>query len=101
MSGVGAPSRDRTVGSQNTQSPGRSRVASGPTARTRPIAPAPGTTGVGNRYRRAPLHTPPRVGRHRGEGLSGARRYLLPTPGGPGAGAIGRVRAVGPDPEVV
>jgi len=28
-------------------------------ARTRPIAPAPGTTGVGNRYRRAPLNTSP------------------------------------------
>src|SRR5262249_16141824 len=32
-----------------------------------------------------------------GEVLSGARRYLLPTPVVPGAGAIGRVRAVGPD----
>ena len=31
------------------------------------------------------------------EVLSGARRYLLPTPVVPGAGAIGRVRAVGPD----
>ena len=28
-----------------------------------------------------------------GEVLSGARRYLLPTPVVPGAGAIGRVRA--------
>ena len=32
-----------------------------------------------------------------GEVYSGARRYLLPTPGCPGAGAIGWVRAVGPD----
>ena len=32
-----------------------------------------------------------------GEVLSGARRYL-PTPVVPGAGAIGRVRAVGPEP---
>ena len=32
-----------------------------------------------------------------GEVLSGARQYLLPTPVVPGAGAIGRVRAVGPD----
>jgi alcohol dehydrogenase len=32
-----------------------------------------------------------------GEVLSGARRYLLPTPVVPGAGAIGRVREVGPD----
>ena len=32
-----------------------------------------------------------------GEVLSGERRYLLPTPVVPGAGAIGRVRAVGPD----
>ncbi len=32
-----------------------------------------------------------------GEVLSGARRYLLPTPVVPGGGAIGRVRAVGPD----
>ena len=32
-----------------------------------------------------------------GEVLSGARRYLLPTPVVSGAGAIGRVRAVGPD----
>ncbi|KUR76170.1 alcohol dehydrogenase [Novosphingobium sp. Fuku2-ISO-50] len=32
-----------------------------------------------------------------GEILSGARRYLLPTPVVPGAGAIGRVRTVGPD----
>ena len=32
-----------------------------------------------------------------GEVLSGARGYLLPTPVVPGAGAIGRVRAVGPD----
>src|SRR5215468_6495113 len=31
-----------------------------------------------------------------GEVLSSARRYLLPTPVVPGAGAIGRVRAVGP-----
>ena len=31
------------------------------------------------------------------EVLSGARKYLLPTPVVPGAGAIGRVRAVGPD----
>ena len=31
------------------------------------------------------------------EVLSGARRYLLPTPVVPGGGAIGRVRAVGPD----
>ena len=31
------------------------------------------------------------------EVLSGARQYLLPTPVVPGAGAIGRVRAVGPD----
>jgi len=31
------------------------------------------------------------------EVLSGARRYLLPTPVVPGAGAIGQVRAVGPD----
>jgi alcohol dehydrogenase len=31
------------------------------------------------------------------EVLSGARRYLLPTLVVPGAGAIGRVRAVGPD----
>ncbi len=31
------------------------------------------------------------------EVLSGARRYMLPTPVVPGAGAIGRVRAVGPD----
>ncbi|GLO79882.1 zinc-binding alcohol dehydrogenase family protein [Sulfitobacter pontiacus] len=31
------------------------------------------------------------------EVLSGARRYLLPTPVVPGAGAIGRIRAVGPD----
>jgi alcohol dehydrogenase len=32
-----------------------------------------------------------------GEVLSGARRYLLPTPVVPGGGAIGQVRAVGPD----
>ncbi|MCQ8240087.1 alcohol dehydrogenase catalytic domain-containing protein [Rhizosaccharibacter radicis] len=32
-----------------------------------------------------------------GEVFSGARRYLLPTPVVPGCGAIGRVRAVGPD----
>jgi alcohol dehydrogenase len=32
-----------------------------------------------------------------GEVLSGTRRYVLPTPVVPGAGAIGRVRAVGPD----
>ena len=32
-----------------------------------------------------------------GEVLSGARKYLLPTPVVPGAGAIGRVRTVGPD----
>ena len=32
-----------------------------------------------------------------GEVLSGARRYLLPTPVVPGGGAIGRVRATGPD----
>ena len=32
-----------------------------------------------------------------GEVLSGRRQYLLPTPVVPGAGAIGRVRAVGPD----
>jgi len=32
-----------------------------------------------------------------GEVLSGARRYPLPTPVVPGAGAIGRVRAIGPD----
>ena len=31
------------------------------------------------------------------EVFSGARRYLLPTPVVPGCGAIGRVRAVGPD----
>ena len=31
------------------------------------------------------------------EVFSGARRYLLPTPVVPGSGAIGRVRAVGPD----
>ncbi len=31
------------------------------------------------------------------EVLSGARRYLLPTPVVPGGGALGRVRAVGPD----
>jgi alcohol dehydrogenase len=31
------------------------------------------------------------------EVFSGARRYLLPTPVTPGCGAIGRVRAVGPD----
>jgi len=31
------------------------------------------------------------------EVLSGKRRYMLPTPVVPGAGAIGRVRAVGPD----
>ncbi len=31
------------------------------------------------------------------EVLSGARRYLLPTPSVPGGGAIGRVRAIGPD----
>lgn len=31
------------------------------------------------------------------EVLSGARRYMLPTPVVPGAGAVGRVRAVGPD----
>lgn len=31
------------------------------------------------------------------EVLSGARRYLLPTPVVPGAGAVGQVRAVGPD----
>ncbi len=29
--------------------------------------------------------------------LSGARRHLLPTPVAPGGGAVGRVRAVGPD----
>jgi alcohol dehydrogenase len=29
--------------------------------------------------------------------FNGARRYLLPTPVVPGCGAIGRVRAVGPD----
>jgi len=32
-----------------------------------------------------------------GEVFSGARRYLLPTPVVPGAGAIGRVREIGPD----
>ncbi|WP_428392075.1 alcohol dehydrogenase catalytic domain-containing protein [Lichenicoccus sp.] len=32
-----------------------------------------------------------------GEVFSGARRYLLPTPVIPGCGAIGQVRAVGPD----
>ncbi|MBI1360786.1 MAG: alcohol dehydrogenase catalytic domain-containing protein [Alphaproteobacteria bacterium] len=32
-----------------------------------------------------------------GEVLSGARNYMLETPAIPGAGAIGRVRAVGPD----
>ena len=32
-----------------------------------------------------------------GEVLSGARRYMLPTPVVPGAGAVGRVREVGPD----
>ena len=31
------------------------------------------------------------------EVFSGARRYLLPTPVGPGCGAVGRVRTVGPD----
>ncbi len=31
------------------------------------------------------------------EVFSGARRYLLPTPMAPGCGAVGRVRAVGPD----
>ena len=31
------------------------------------------------------------------EVFSGARRYLLPTPVAPGCGAVGRVRAVGPD----
>ena len=46
MSGVRPPSRDRTVGSQKTQSPGTSRVASGPTSRTRPMPPTPGTTGL-------------------------------------------------------
>ncbi|SFU86253.1 alcohol dehydrogenase [Methylobacterium sp. 174MFSha1.1] len=32
-----------------------------------------------------------------GEVLSGARRYLLPAPVIPGCGAVGRVRAIGPD----
>jgi alcohol dehydrogenase len=31
------------------------------------------------------------------EVFSGARHYLLPTPVVPGCGAIGRVRAIGPD----
>ena len=57
MSGISASSRERTVGSHSTQSPGFSLVASGPTSRTSPIAPQPGTTGVGSRYLRAPLKT--------------------------------------------
>ena len=32
-----------------TASPASNAVTSGPTARTRPMAPPPGTTGVGNR----------------------------------------------------
>ena len=57
MSGVRASSRERTVGSHVTQSPTARRVASGPMARTRPIAPAPGATGRVSMYLRAPLKT--------------------------------------------
>ena len=45
MSGVCASSRERTVMSQATQSPGFSRVLSGPVARIRPMAAVPGTRG--------------------------------------------------------
>ena len=45
MSGASALSRERTVGSQNTQSPAASSVASGPTSRTQLMQPAPGMTG--------------------------------------------------------
>src|SRR5262249_793759 len=38
-----------------------------------------------------------RVLAYAGEGLSGARNHVLELPAVPGAGAIGRVRATGPD----
>lgn len=57
MSGAVASSRARTVGSQNTQSPGARRVASGPTARTRPMPPQPTARGSSIGYGRVPPKT--------------------------------------------
>lgn len=57
MSGVTASSRDRTVESHHTKSPGRNRVASGPVDTTRPMAPTPEMTGGSRGYLRSPLKT--------------------------------------------